>query len=181
VLNLIARDQATTDRWSVAEATYRESIELARESGQQAELVFWPAGLAWLQARRGRGQKCRALADEALTLSRQLGTRIYELWATAALGELALGLGDATGAATDFARQQELLRDLSITDADLSPAAELVDAYVRLGRSDEAEQVAAAFAVAASAKGQPSSLARALRCRGLLARTPRSPRPPSRR
>jgi DNA-binding CsgD family transcriptional regulator len=40
---------------------------------------------------------------------------------------------------------------------------------VRLGRGDEAEQVAAAFAVAASAKDQPWSLARALRCRGLLA------------
>jgi DNA-binding CsgD family transcriptional regulator len=169
VLNLIARDQATTDRWAIAEATYRESIELARESGQQAELVFGLAGLAWLQARRGRDQECRALADEALTLSQELGTHLYEVWATAALGELALGLGDAARAATHFARQEELLRSLSITDADLSPAAELVDACVRLGRIDEAERVSAELTAAASAKGQPWSLARALRCRGLLA------------
>ena len=61
VLNLIARDQATTDRWAVAEATYHEAIGLARESGQQTELAFGLAGLAWLQARRGREQECRAL------------------------------------------------------------------------------------------------------------------------
>jgi hypothetical protein len=33
VLDLIARDEATTDRWAVAEATYRESIELAERRG----------------------------------------------------------------------------------------------------------------------------------------------------
>ena len=47
-LNLIGRDQATTDRWAVAEATYQEAISLARESGQQTELAFGLAGLAWL-------------------------------------------------------------------------------------------------------------------------------------
>ena len=31
--------QAATDRWAVAAATYQEAIDLARESGQQAELV----------------------------------------------------------------------------------------------------------------------------------------------
>ena len=40
VLNLIARDQATTDRWALAEATYNEAISLARESGQQTDLAF---------------------------------------------------------------------------------------------------------------------------------------------
>ena len=168
-LNLIARDQATTDRCAVAEATYREAIDLARESGQQTELTFGLAGLAWLQARRGREQECRACAAEALSLCHELGTRLLEIWATAALGELELGLGDAARAAEHFEQQQQLLRDLAITDADLLPAAELVDAYLRLGRTDQAERVTAQFTAAASAKGQPWSLARALRCRGLLA------------
>ena len=68
-----------------------------------------------------------------------------------------------------FEDQRRLLRELGITDADLSPAAELVDAYVRLGRDDDAELVAAQFMTAAEAKGQPWSLARALRSRGLVA------------
>ena len=64
----------------------------------------------------------------------ELGARLDEVWATAALGELELGLGDAARAAEHFEDQRRLLRELGITDVDLSPAAELVDAYVRLGR-----------------------------------------------
>ena len=169
VLNLLARDQATTDRWAVAEATYREAIDRARESGQQTGLAFATAGLAWLLARRGREQECRACADEALSLSRGLGTRLHEIWATAALGELELGLGSADGAAEHFEAQLRLLAALAITDVDLSPGAELVDAYIRLGRVEAAERIAAEFTEAANAKGQPWSLARALRCQGLLA------------
>jgi DNA-binding CsgD family transcriptional regulator len=168
-LNLIARDRATTDRWAVAEAIYQEAIGLARESGQQTQLAFGLAGLAWLQARRGRVTECRACADEALTLSGGLGTRLFEVWATAALGELELGLGDAARAVAHLEHQQELLADLAITDPDLSPAAELVDGYLKLGRYDDARHAAAQFMAAAGAKGQPWSVARALRCRAMLA------------
>jgi DNA-binding CsgD family transcriptional regulator len=169
VLNLIARDQATTDRWAVAEATYQEAIELARESDQRTELVFGLAGLAWLLARRGRDRECRASANEALRLSDQLGCRLHQVWAIAALGELALGLGDAAVASEQFERQRQLLRELGITDPDLSPAPELVDAYLRAGRGDDAQAIAAEFIDAAESKGQPWSLARGLRCSGMLA------------
>ncbi len=169
VLNLIARDQATTDRWSIAESTYREAIDLARESDQQTGLVFGLTGLAWLQARRGRELECRALAEEALPLTERLGTKLHEIWAVAALGELELGLGNAARAAEHFQRQQQLLDELGITDADLSPAPELVEAYVRTGQTDEAQPAASRFAQAAQTKGQPWSLARARRCQGLLA------------
>ena len=62
VLFLLARDQATSDRWAVAEATYQEAIGLARETDQRTDLGFGLAGLAWLQARRGREKETRALA-----------------------------------------------------------------------------------------------------------------------
>ncbi|HUA02699.1 MAG TPA: AAA family ATPase [Solirubrobacteraceae bacterium] len=169
VLFLLARDQATSDRWAVAEATYQEAIGLARETDQRTDLVLGLAGLAWLQARRGRETETQALAAEAIQLGVELGARLGEVWAHAALGELALGLGDATQAAEHFEDQRRLLRELGITDVDLSPAAELVDAYVRLGRGNDAGLVAAQFMTAAEAKGQPWSLARALRSRGLVA------------
>ena len=160
---------SATDRWAVAEATYVEAIDLARESGQQTALAFGLAGLAWLQARRGRARECRDSAAEALDLCRQLGTRLAEIWATAALGDLELGLGDAARAAGHFEQQQQLLAELAITDADLSPAAELAEAYLRLGREEPARRTAAQFTAAAQAKGQPWPLARALRVQGLLA------------
>ncbi len=166
VLNLIARDQAATDRWAVAEASYREAIDLARESGQRVDLVFGLAGLAALHARRGREPECRACAAEALELCRVVGTRLQEVWLSAALGELELGLGHPERAVEHFARQQELLRELAITDADLSPGPELVDAYLRLGRGEAAERAASEFLAGARVKGQPWALARALRCIG---------------
>ncbi len=169
ILNLIARDEATTDRWAIAEATYREAIELAREGGQQTALVFALSGLGWLQARRGREPECRACIAEALELSHRLGTKLLEVWATAALGELELGLGDAVQAAEQFEDQQRLLRELQITDPDLSPAPDLVDAYLRLGRGTHAKLLTAEFTAAAQSKGQAWSLARSLRCRALVA------------
>jgi ATP/maltotriose-dependent transcriptional regulator MalT len=169
ILNLIARDEATTDRWAVAVATYREAIDLARESDQETALVFALSGLAWLQARRGREEECRAYSAEALELSSHLGTKLLDVWATAASGELELGLGNVASAAGHFENQQQLLRDLDITDTDLSPAPDLVDAYLRLGRIADAERLAAQFATTARAKGQAWSLARALRSQGMVA------------
>ena len=168
VLNLIALDQATADEWAVAESTYGEAMALARESGQRVDLVFSLAGLAGLHARRGREAECRARAAEASTLCRELGTRIQEVWATAALVLLELGLGNAARAAERGEYLVGLLSDLGITDVDVSPAPELVDAYLRLGRTADAERVAGDFMAAAETKGQPWSLARAWRCRGLV-------------
>jgi DNA-binding CsgD family transcriptional regulator len=58
---------------------------------------------------------------------------------------------------------------LGFADVDISPAPELVEAYLRLGRHNEAEDETAAYAHEAEVKGQPWALARAARCRGLLA------------
>ena len=93
---------------------------------------------------------------------------LTEVWAMFALGELELGLGDAARAADLFEQQQDRLAELGITDPDVSPAAELAEAYVRLGKEDAARQVAADFMAAATAKGQSWSRARALRGQGLL-------------
>jgi DNA-binding CsgD family transcriptional regulator/tetratricopeptide (TPR) repeat protein len=169
LLNLVARDQATTDRWSVAEATLVETIALARETGQRTELAFALANHALLAARRGRDPECRASAGEALALAEELGLALYEIWTVAALGELELGLGQPDTAARHFEREQHLIERLEITDPDVTPAAELVEAYLRLERREEAVAVADAFEVTARAKGQPWSLARALRCRAMLA------------
>ncbi|HYK26910.1 MAG TPA: AAA family ATPase [Streptosporangiaceae bacterium] len=169
VLNLIARDLATGEQLALGEATYREAIGLARESGQWAELAFGLAGLAWLLARRGSTDDCRSCAAEALSVCQETGTRLFEVWAAAALGELELSSGDAARAAAHFEHQQQLLDELAVTDVDLSPAPELIDAYLRLGRLETVPRLASDFAAAASAKGQPWSLARALRGQAMLA------------
>ncbi len=169
MLNLIALDEATTDRWNVADATYQEAIALAREAGQLTDLVFGLSGLARLQARRGHEPECRGSAAEALALCERLGTRLHEVWAVESLGMLELGLGRVEAAAGHFEHQQRLLHELGITDPDLSPAPELIELACRRGELTQASRLVGAFSAAAEAKGQPWSMARARRGAALVA------------
>jgi DNA-binding CsgD family transcriptional regulator len=169
LLTHVALDQATTDRWAGAGAGYEEAIGLARETSQNTDLAFALAGLARLEARQGKEDACRAHAAEARALCRKLGVHLCEIWTIAALGDLELGLGRPEAAVEPYREQEALLEELSIGDTDLSPAAELVEAYLRLGQPQEAAPWADALEARARAKGQPWSLARAARCRALLA------------
>jgi len=169
LLDRVARDHAAADQWATAEAEYDEAIRLARETGQRTELAAALAGLAWLEARHGRETACRAHAEEARELCASLGIGLYEAWAIRALGELELALGRPAEAARLLEEEVLRLRELGIGDVDTSPAAELVEAYVRLGRPADAAAKADELEEQARAKGQPWSLARAARCRGLLA------------
>jgi DNA-binding CsgD family transcriptional regulator len=165
----IAIDQAATDRWAEAQAGYHEAIGLARETGQYADLGTSLAFLARLEARQGRAEQSRRHSNEALSLSRELSLGVCEVWAIAALGDLELGLGRPEAALAYFEEQRAVLRARGILDADLSPVPELVEIYLRLGRGPEAAKIAEEFSRDADTKAQPWALARAARCRGLLA------------
>jgi DNA-binding CsgD family transcriptional regulator len=169
LLHLLARDQATTDKWISAESSYDEAIRLGRETGQRVELAAALAGLAWLEARQGHDAACREHAAEAMALCDELGVGLYGVWAIQALGDLELALGRPAAALARYRSQQEALRRCGIADVDLSPAPELADALLRLGRDDEAARAVADFAARAAEKGQPWALARAARCRALIA------------
>lgn len=159
----VGRDQATTDRWDVAGLTYAEGIHLAREAGQAADLAACLAGLAWLEARQGREPESRAHADEAALVCGHRHIALFQCWSLFAIGELELGLGRPDTALEHLDRLEALLGQLGIADVDLSPAPELVDALVRVGRDGEAREAAASYASRAVAKGQPWALARAAR------------------
>ncbi len=165
----LARDWATTDQWAAAHAAYDEGIALARETGQGVGLAFGLCGLACLDARQGREEDCRSNAAEGLEVCAAVGVAVYELWARAALADLELGHGRPEEALPHLEAWADSLRELAIEDVDLSPGAELVETYLRVGRTDEAAAAAAVHEASARAKGQPWGLARAARCRGLLA------------
>ena len=105
LLHRVARDDAGADRWSTAQARYTESLALARETRQGTEIAGALSGLARLQARLGQEARCRATAAESLGVCVELGLATYEIWTLAALGELELGLGNASAAAEHFERQ----------------------------------------------------------------------------
>jgi DNA-binding CsgD family transcriptional regulator len=169
LLTHLAIQDATSDRWVEAQAGFDEAIALARETGQWVVLSGALARAAWLEARLGRADACRGHAEEALALAREHGAGLSEIWALAALCDLELGGGDAAAALAHAEEQQRVMTRRRIGDADLSPAPEQVELFLRLDRPDEAAGALAPFAGAAAAKGQPWALARAARARGLLA------------
>jgi len=168
-LFMLGRDAAATDKWPVARAHYEESTRVARETTQFTWLAGAMAGLAWLDALEGRADECRAHAAEANELAERYEMGLYTAWSIIALGQLELGLGHPDHALHHLSECAEFLESIAIDDPDLSPAPDIVDALVRLGRVDEAREVCARYQAAAGAKGQPFALARAARARGLVA------------
>jgi DNA-binding CsgD family transcriptional regulator len=164
----LARDDSTTDRWADAEASYDEGIRLSREAGQTTELAICLAGLAWLSAHQGKETDCRARAAEAIQICTERQIHLGLAWALFALGDLELGRGDPAEALPHFEQLLEVLTSSGVLDPDLSPAPELVDLYLRLGRADDAARTARTYAVRAVDKGQPWALARAARATGLV-------------
>jgi hypothetical protein len=85
LLQLVALDDATTERWALADSEYQESIGLARELDLSLDLALALAGLAWLEARIGRDAACRAHATESMQLCAAHGIVIGrgESWSSA--------------------------------------------------------------------------------------------------
>ena len=169
LLSHVAIEQVATGAWAEAEATFTEAIALARETTQRTDLAAALARLAWLEARQGKEDACRSHAAEALRLSEQLGLGLCEIWTEAALTDLHLGAGRADEALRHSQRQQATLDRLGIRDVDLSPVPEAVDALLRLRDVDSVPLLVEQLSADARVKGQPWALARAARCRGLLA------------
>ena len=168
----MARDDATTDRWSSGLVGYDESISLARETGQTTDLATALAGSAWLQARMGRAEQCQANADEALALAERHGITLAKLWGLFALGDLHLAQGDAGAATHWFERLRTTLEQIDFLDVDLAPGPELAEAQLRSGDELAAAATAQEYLVRATEKGQPWALARAHRAAALTCPDP---------
>jgi DNA-binding CsgD family transcriptional regulator len=164
----MARDEATTDKWQSALASYGESVALARETNQTTDLAASLAGLAWLQARMGRAEECRANSAEALALAHRNHMALAQLWAQHALGDLALATGDTAEAVRQYRKLEDMLQDIGFRDVDVSPGPELVEAHLRCGQGDDAAGVARDYLERAEEKSQPWALARAHRAMALI-------------
>jgi DNA-binding CsgD family transcriptional regulator len=90
-------------------------------------------------------------------------------WTRFARAELELSRGRTEAAIASFHDLDRWLRERGMLDVDLSPVPELVEALTRAGRAAEARAIAPEHLAAVERKGQPWSLARAVRVRALLA------------
>lgn len=157
-------------RLAPAYATATESVRLAAETGQTGLSSFALVTLARVEALRGLEDECRGHVAAALERSRRLGATSIENYAASVLGLLELSLGRPGRATAHLEECARLVIKYGLGLPDVVPwRADLIEAYVRLGRTDDAVHELETLEEQARATGSRWATATAARSRGLLA------------
>jgi DNA-binding CsgD family transcriptional regulator len=158
--------------WTEAREHALEAERGSRQNGQAEGLSFALAALAAVEIGLGHQAAGRQAALEGMALAREVGGRASELANRAALGYLALSVGDTeVGAAELRLAIEPLLREGYVDPATLRPLPDLAEALVALGRVAEAVPLLDRFEGVARRLDRPSALAASLRVQGLIAAT----------
>jgi DNA-binding CsgD family transcriptional regulator len=157
-----------TGNWPLAYASAWESLRLARDTG--GLLHYSLPVLARIEAARGLEDDCRAHAAEALEIAERHKLGSTFCYARSALGLLELGLGNHDEAIEHLERVERLTEHHEMREPIvLQQTPDLIEAYVRAGRTTEARDALAHFERQARATGRTWTFAAAARCRGLVA------------
>jgi DNA-binding CsgD family transcriptional regulator len=156
--------------WEAAERDIVAAAEGAEEAGQTGSLAIALAIAARVHAGRGAESEARAAVERAVSLAEAHAYGSAYGWARAAMGFLELSLGRVPEAIDELELVERLLEMGGLEDPLIIPwAPDLVEAYVRGGRLDEARLRSQAFSQRAQRNGAPLALALAERCEGLVA------------
>jgi DNA-binding CsgD family transcriptional regulator len=160
-------------RWPQARAYAEESVALAGETRQAN--VYGLYFVARIDALQGRAEDCLEMIKQTQTQARRHDASCMDLYTGHTLGVLALGEGELEEAV----RQLEAVRELPVAkqtrEQRIVPwAFDLVEAYIRAGRSAEAATLLGEIAVDEPAADGIGSrvdylVAMTWRCRGLMA------------
>jgi DNA-binding CsgD family transcriptional regulator len=155
--------------WHRAISAATEGLPLARELAQTMHVVDFLCDLTRIEAGRGHVEACRAHAAEVDELAERHGLAIVREQTRTSLGLLELGLGRPEEALVHLEAAALGVARLGFHDRDVAPEPELVEALIRLGRTEEAR---AALGPAVERVGGASprwGAAVAARLRGLVA------------
>jgi DNA-binding CsgD family transcriptional regulator len=159
-------------RWAAACADLTEALRWAVELEQASAIGGVLAFLARLDALRGNRARC----EEHITRARRevgpYGIGCLEFYFSSALGSVALAHGDYASSVDHLERSFRLARDAHMGNPVAVPfAADLVEAYLRLGQRREALETVAWLRERAATTRLAWPLAAAERCDGLLSVT----------
>lgn len=158
-----------TGAWPAAYANASEAARLAAETQQDAARSFALVTLARVEAAQGREADCRAHVQQAVGLASS-GVGSILGYGGSALGLLELGLGRNAEAIAELEVLARRVRERGLGEpAVIQWAPDLIEAYVRSGRPEAAEDALEDFERQARETGRTWALAAAARCRGLLA------------
>ncbi|GAB3244434.1 ATP-binding protein [Kineosporia babensis] len=159
-----------TGRWRQAQAYADESVELAKETRQPN--VYGLYFRARNHAVRGRAAEALRLIEVIDEVTTRFEAPGLKLQTTHTQGLLALGEGDLDEAIARLEQTGQLPVAIHTRDQSIVPwAFDLVEAYARAGRGEDAQRLLEEIAVDEAPEGVRSDLliARTWRCRGLLA------------
>ena len=161
--------QFRTGDWVSARASAAEAVQLAEETGQPVAHAFGLLALARVAAPQGREADCTANVFEAVRLTPS-GAGAVLAYAGTRLGALELALGRSEATISHLEQVAERAAEHGLDDPGVIQwAPDLIEAYVRCGRKDEAQGALERFEGLACATKRVWALATAARCRGLLA------------
>jgi DNA-binding CsgD family transcriptional regulator len=169
-LAVLAELELRCGRMATAYAAATEAVQFAVDTGQDVVSSFALVTLARVEARLGLADECRAHVGSALGVARGLGVIPVENYAAAALGELELSRGHPERATTHLSECVRLDIEYGVGLPAVVPSnADLVEAYVRIGRTEDAVRELETLEEQGRATGSRWAVATAARCRGLLA------------
>lgn len=154
-------------RYDDAHATASEALRISRDTGQAQWVSQLSSVLAHVAAVRGDEEGCRRHADEALSGGTGGAMAPGAPWAYWAQGLHELGLGHPQSALDRLALLTEATVRHHICATRSVP--DLLEAAVRLGTPERAQEPFARFTAWADRSGQDWARALVLRCRALLA------------
>jgi ATP/maltotriose-dependent transcriptional regulator MalT len=168
-LQRLALAEIADGRFASAGANASEGLRLANDTGQVNCASHHRAILAWVAAVGGDEDVCRQHAREVFRVASAHGLGRQMALATAALGELELGLGrpdDALAHLESLVSQHSQSRSFLI---ERLVAPSVVEAAMRAGREELARGVVDRYAAWVETVGSASQRALLERCRALLA------------
>jgi DNA-binding CsgD family transcriptional regulator len=156
-------------RWAAARAAATESVELAQDTGHLPLLAHSLAALSHVEAAMGAEDECRRHVTDGLALVARFQAEATGTYLHHALALLELGLGRIPEAIAALEEVQRHADHLLMQPSVVQWAPDLIEAYARAGRRDEALALIDAFEAKGRKTGSRWAQATVARTRALIA------------
>jgi DNA-binding CsgD family transcriptional regulator/tetratricopeptide (TPR) repeat protein len=162
-----------TGHWTAAYADAFEAIRWAQELAQRGSTGFALSSVAYIDAARGDGARCRERLVELRRTIAQLDIASFDVSVAAVLGLCLLGENDIEAAASQLELAHRRAIDQGLRTPTVVPyAGDLIEVLFRAGRTERALEIVSWLEESARLTGLPWPAAVAARGRGLAASTP---------
>ncbi|HYI52493.1 MAG TPA: AAA family ATPase [Microlunatus sp.] len=168
-LSLSAAARAWLGDHAGAFADAGEAAELGEQLGYAADVAVALEMLAWQSAARGRHDEARVALERATVLTDRAGTTTFAAHQAITAAFCALCRADPTTAVSILEPRLAADGGVGSMGEPLGVAPDLIEAYLALGRREEAIALADGFAAATGSTALARQRALVARCRGLTA------------